>query len=303
MDILRMDVGFGAKNDVTMIENPYGIILEYNSSASTIQDLIDAGADPNKFYVCHNFYPQRYTGLSWTKFLQINSDIKKIGPVRIGAFISSNADHTHGVWGAISGLPTVERLRDLPIDLQARILLASGNVDDLLIGNAYASEEELKALQEVFEEKEVNHSPEIQMMIEWGIISKDNLNVKKVRVHLDENISEEEKKILFDFYPHMSLGDSSEWMWRSRMPRFKYSQPDKSIPPKEFQQEYFDVGDVLIVNDNYKHYCGELQIVLLPMKNDGIRNKIGHIDSGEFKMMELISDNDIVVFLEKESKQ
>ena len=72
--------------------------------------------------------------------------------LRIGAFVSSAAENTHGVWDAVCGLPTVERLRMLPIDLQARMMLATGDVDDILIGNAYASEEEFKKLQEVLEE-------------------------------------------------------------------------------------------------------------------------------------------------------
>ena len=53
------------------------------------------------------------------------------------------------IWNAEDGLPTVERLRDLPIDLQTRIILATGEVDDILIGNAYATEAELKAISEV----------------------------------------------------------------------------------------------------------------------------------------------------------
>lgn len=71
--------------------------------------------------------------------------------VKIGAFVSSNNNPTHGVWDAKYGLPTVERLRDLDIGLQARILLASGMVDDILIGNAYASENELRTLSETIE--------------------------------------------------------------------------------------------------------------------------------------------------------
>lgn len=301
VDILRMDMGFGPSEDIKMINNSYGIILEFNSSASTIRELVDAGADPTKFYACHNFYPQRYTGLRWDKFLELNKEIKKCGPVRIGAFISSNAKNTHGVWDAVSGLPTVERLRDLPIDLQARILLATGHVDDLLIGNAYASEEEFKALQEILEEKELNlNDPTINTLIEYGIISMKNPVHKKVRITLDKEITDEEKKIIFEFYPHMSLRDGSEWMWRSRMPRFVYSQPNKTIPHRSYDKEYFEIGDVVIVNDNYKHYCGELQVVTLPMKNDGTRNKVGYLDKDELMMMELVDTNEIVIFLEKE---
>ena len=86
--------------------------------------------------------------MKWEKFIEKNIELKACAKdLRIGAFISSTAPDTHGVWDAVCGLPTVERLRLLPIDLQARILLATGNVDDILIGNAYASEEEFQKLQ------------------------------------------------------------------------------------------------------------------------------------------------------------
>lgn len=54
-----------------------------------------------------------------------------------------------------------------------------------------------------------------------------------------------------------------------------------------------------MVNDSYKHYAAEVQIVLKPMKNDGMRNLVGHLDEQEIEMLELIHDMDIVVFLEK----
>ncbi len=46
-------------------------------------------------------------------------------------------------------MPTLEQDRDLPIDVQAMHLFAFGLIDDVIIGNAYASEEELKALSQV----------------------------------------------------------------------------------------------------------------------------------------------------------
>ena len=47
------------------------------------------------------------------------------------------------------GLPTLEMDRKLPIDVQAKQLWATGLIDDVIIGNAYASEAELAALAQV----------------------------------------------------------------------------------------------------------------------------------------------------------
>ena len=155
VDILRMDLSYGAAEDAKLVRNPYGITIEFNNSPKIVKGLLEQGVAAKDFYVCHNFYPQRYTAMKWEKFIEKNIELKACAKdLRIGAFISSTAPDTHGVWDAVCGLPTVERLRLLPIDLQARILLATGNVDDILIGNAYASEEEFQKLQEVLADHE-----------------------------------------------------------------------------------------------------------------------------------------------------
>lgn len=302
VDFLRMDLSYGPENDAKLVRNPYGITIEFNNSPQIVKGLIENGIDPKDFLVCHNFYPQRYTAMKWNKFVNKNKELKACSrEVRIGAFISSTAPNTHGVWDAICGLPTVEKLRMLPIDLQARMLLATGDVDDILIGNAFASEDEFKKLQEVLKENEKlskDLDPTLKMLVDHGIISLDK-PVKKLRVTLDEEITEKEKEVLFDFFPHLEMGDSSEWIWRTRISRFKYSQPNEILTPRHYDKEMFEVGDVVVVNDNYKHYAGEIQIVKIPIVNDGTRNRIGYLDSDEYQMMELVYDGDLVEFLEK----
>ena len=63
----------------------------------------------------------------------------------------------------------------------------------------------------------------------------------------------------------------------------------------------FDVGDVVMVNNHYQHYAGEVQIVLQPIVNDGTRNLLGHLIDGEEQILELIRAGDVVVFLEGEN--
>lgn len=302
VDILRMDLSFGAEEDAKLVRNPHGITIEFNNAPKIVKGLLAQGIDAKDFYVCHNFYPQRYTAMKWKKFLEKNIELKACAKdLRIGAFISSTAPDTHGVWDAVCGLPTVERLRMLPIDLQARMLLATGNVDDILIGNAYATEEEFKRLQEVMQESEKLNGeldPTLKMLVDHGLISLDK-QVKRLRVTLDPEVTEKEKEVLFDFFPHLDMGDSSEWIWRTRISRFKYSLPTEVLEPRACKDEMFAVGDVVMVNDNYKHYAREIQIVKQPIVNDGTRNRIGHLDEDEYQMMELVYDGDLVEFLEK----
>ena len=51
-----------------------------------------------------------------------------------------------GPWDINDGLCTLEEHRNLPIEVQAKHLWATGLIDDVIIGNAYASEEELEKL-------------------------------------------------------------------------------------------------------------------------------------------------------------
>lgn len=303
VDMLRMDLSYGPEGDAKLVKNPYGIEIEFNNSPEIVKRLLKSGVDAGEIQVCHNFYPQRYTAMKWDKFVKKNQEIKAIDrKVRISAFISSTAPGTHGVWDAVCGLPTVEKLRMLPLDLQARMMLATGDVDNLLIGNAYASEEEFKGLQEVVQESsrlnKDHMDPTLKMLVDHGIISLEK-PIKRLRVTLDPEVTEKEKEVLFDFVPHLEMGDSSEWIWRTRISRFKYSQPGEVIEPRKVEGETFQAGDVVIVNDNYKHYAGEIQIVKIPIVNDGTRNRIGRLDEEEYQMMDLVYDGDLVEFLEK----
>lgn len=303
VDILRMDLSFGLEKDMALINNPYGIGIELNAAIIDPKPLVDAGVDPKKISLCHNFFPQQYTGMRFDRFIEVNRKLKAVSrDISVGAFISSNAPDTHGVWGAVKGLPTVERMRNLPIDLQARLMLATGDVDDVLIGNAYASEDELKSLSEILTkrdmQKEAENNPFLKMFLSYGIFDEKTTSSVKIRVEEESKISEDERGLLYDFFPHY-MGDGSEWMMHSRMSRGIYSQPDHHILPRKYSADHFSRGDVLVVNDSYKHYCGEVQIALGDMENDGIRNCIGHITGDELQLLDVISTPCIIEFLKK----
>ena len=176
-------------------------------------------------------------------------------------------------------------------------MLATKMVDDILIGNAYASEEEFKAIQEVVNKPlpEIKNDPIMQM------ITKGNPSFGKSQVilkaNIEKDISDIEREILFEYAPHFETGDASEWMIRSRFSRMKYSKI--GVPYRPVKQSHFHRGDILIVNNNYQHYAGEVQICLMDMVNDGERNLVGHLDQDELRMLELIGKGDIFSFIEK----
>ena len=248
-----MDGAYGEEDNVAMLSNPFGMKIEYNASALTpesIGSLLRHGVDKERILACHNFYPQRYTGFAWKKFLLVNERLRT-QDLRVGAFVASQAPGTHGVWNATCGLPTVERLRDYPADLQARILAAAGTTE-VFFGNAYASEEELEAVQEAMTPVAPHYlnAAHEAMVAELGAYMSDGVRLdeqRKVRIEPLFDLTHVERAALFDYFPHLDMGDSSEWIWRSRGPRVAFAE--ESIPPRRYPLAQFQRGDVVMVND------------------------------------------------------
>ena len=260
VDIIRLDGHFDDYLDMAITHNPENIKIEFNgSSDASVDHLLRHGANPHNMTVCHNFYPERYTGLGWEVFMNFNKKWKGLG-LRTAAFVSSNNEGTFGPWPVYAGLPTVEIDRGLPIDVQVRHLLASNMIDDVLIGNAYATEEELKTM------------------------SKVDLSKTTFKIESEADLSEEEKKVLYN-YLHAGRTDASDFIIRSSRPRTDYRKT--LIPARKCTKEKFTRGDIVIVNDNLSHYRGELQIVLKDIENDGERNYVGSIPQNEQMILDL----------------
>ena len=132
VDILRMDFSFNDKRDATLINNKEGIKI---------------GVKPENISTCHNFYPERYTAPSLEAINDINN-YWKAKNILVAIFISSLVKGSHGPWPVSDGLPTIEEHRDMPIEIQLKHCLALDNVDEIIIGNVYASDEEFKAIDQ-----------------------------------------------------------------------------------------------------------------------------------------------------------
>ena len=279
LDIIRMDGNFGTQGDIQLTRNQDNIRIEFNASMdSGVELLIKNGGNREQIIMCHNFFPERYTGLDFDLFQEYNRYWKELN-LHTAAFVSSNNENTIGPWQVFCGLPTVEIMRGLPIDLQARLMLAAGNVDDILIGNYPATDEELEAL------------------------SKINFQAIEMRVDEVPEITENEQMIMYEFGPHWDRYDHSSFMLRSSMPRVKFKEKasvqdfglssnqtvvDKNIPHHDCGKKVFTRGDVLIVNDNLAHYRGELEIVLTEIPNDGERNLVANIKEEELQLLDFI---------------
>lgn len=174
-------------------------------------------------------------GLNYNHFIKCSKQFKDLG-VRTAAFVNSQKAQ-FGPWPVSEGLCTLEQHRNLPIEVQAKHLFAAGAIDDVIIANAFASEEELRALSAI------------------------NKNMLELKVKLSENISDIEKKIVLEEL-HFNRGDVSDYLVRSTQSRVKYK--GQNFEP--FNIVDIKRGDVLIESSLYKRYVGELQIALKDMK-------------------------------------
>lgn len=256
---IRLDMGFSGNEESIMSYNPYGLKIELNISSGTkyLENIMSYMPNKDNIIGCHNFYPHRFTGISRKHFMKTTEEFKKHG-LRTAAFVSSN-EASFGPWELNEGLPTMEEHRNLPIEVQAKDLINTGLIDDIIISNCYASEKEISNL---------------------ALASGEIL---ELNIEMYNDLPEIERSILFDEL-HFSRGDVSEYMIRSTQSRVKYKGYDfRLINPKRLEK-----GDIVIESSLYAHYAGEVYIVLKPMENSQRSSVVGKVIDEEIFLLDYI---------------
>lgn len=250
---VRLDLGFTGQEEARMTHNPYGLKIEVNMSKGThyLDTIMDYSPNRDNLLGSHNFYPQKFTGLGYDYFKACCENYRQYA-INTAAFVTAPSA-TFGPWPVADGLSTLEDHRNLGITTQVQHLRLSGLIDDVLIGDAYASEAELKAASEAF------FAPE-----------------PILHVDVQPNLTENERKVLFD-QNQTYRGDFSDYVIRSTMTRVIYK--DAAFPANNTTPIY--AGDLLIDNDDYGQYKGELQIARRDFANDGRINVVGHISADD----------------------
>ena len=208
---IRLDLGFDGLKEALMTKNEYGLKIEVNMSSGTkhLDNIMSYRPDTDQLIASHNFYPMRYSGLARSHFEKTTAQFNNYH-LNTAAFVTSQVGEI-GPWPVQTGLCTLEEHRDLPIAVQVTHLRELGGIDDIIIGNAYASDEELEAAAKAF------FSPHLQIPV----------TVHKTATDLD-------RKLLFDEI-HVYRGDHSDYMIRSTMTRVKFKAED--FPPANTPEE------------------------------------------------------------------
>ncbi|EHC03677.1 DUF871 domain-containing protein [Streptococcus suis] len=247
---IRLDESLPLEEIVSLTQNPYGLKIELNLSTDKVllTQLLASEANRDNIVACHNFYPHAYTGLSEEHFFEMSSFYYQEG-IQTAAFVTAQSA-TEGPWLLSEGLPTLEEHRNQTLPLQIAWLKATGLIDCILISNQFISEEELQSIQSILKEEDIC-----------------------LPVDLTGQVTAVEREIIeFD---HVYRGDISAYLLRSTMPRVVYK--DATIPAHTDRETLVQRGDVLIDNDLYGRYKGELQIALREFTVSSKVNRVGRI--------------------------
>ena len=142
-------------------------------------------------------------------------------------------------------------------------------IDCVIIGNAYASESELKSL---------------------GALNRYELVFD---VDLVSDINEVEQTVLFK-NQHFRRGDITDLVIRSTEVRKKYQTQDN---PVSVASHDFKRGDIVIGNDDFGKYKNELQIVLQE-HSDIRKNKVAEISKNELFLLDYVGPWEKFMFQE-----
>lgn len=271
-DGIRLDMGFTGQEEAKMTRNQYNLKIEINMSSGTnyVDNIMSYSPRKENLLGSHNFYPMEFSGLALDHFDYCTEKFVHYG-INTTAFVNAPSA-AFGPWPIMDGLCSLELHRNMPLATQVKHLLLMGTIDDIIIGNAYASEAELKVMSETF------FAPELELLV-----------VTETDITLDERIN------LFDF-PHFYRGDRSEYILRSTMTRVVFK--DKQFPAHNTVA--IKRGDILIGNQTFGQYKGETQIALKSMPNEkGRINVVGKIAEEDLFLLDYVEPWSSFKFVEK----
>ncbi|WP_317912857.1 DUF871 domain-containing protein [Carnobacterium maltaromaticum] len=251
---IRLDSTFDGMVESLMTFDKSGLDLEINISNDTyyLENILAYQPNKKKIIGCHNFYPQRFTGLDYDYFMKCSKKYQEMG-IRTAAFINSQTAE-HGPHPHTDGLCTLEMHRDLDSITQAKHLIATGLIDDIIVANSFASKEELVALSQ---------------------LNQDQIQLDVV---FSENVTSQEKEVVLA-HQHFNRGDINSYSVRSTFVKLAYQTTE--IPANNCEK-VVDYGDITVGNSTFGQYKGELNIVKQKMPNlEGYKNVVAKISEKE----------------------
>lgn len=248
---LRLDWGF-SDEDIIELSNKLFCNIEINASTISIEkimELLEKGLNPSKTRMSYNFYPKPYTGLDIYDLVQKNHLFHELGFTTM-AFIPSLINQRPPLY---KGVPSVESHRYKPTYISTQELILTG-IDEIGIGDAYSSEEEI---------------------LEMISCTAECIQIPLI---LTEDVSLEVLKILNG--PHHSRPDQSPYLIRSSTRCNDAIKPHNNGKIKKYQ--------VTIDNELNLRYMGEVGIWLQDIEENIEANVIGYIPEYGYDILDLL---------------
>lgn len=268
---IRLDSGFSIADTVEMTHNPYGLIVELNASINDgfINHLASFQPNFEQLSMCHNFYPMEYSGLPLQFMNDCNENIREF-KLPIAAFVTSQSKEAKGPWAEGDIFCSLEQHRHLPISAQMKHYAQMPLIDEVIVANSPATQEELEAMV-------AYNSPKLFFDIEE-----------------EYELTNHEKEVVYN-HNHFIRADISDYMFRSTMPRIVYK--GKRVEVNNTRD--LKVGDVVILNHKAGRYENEVHIIRQDMPNDASKNVVGHIVSDELFLLDYAKANQQFTFIKK----
>lgn len=255
---IRIDTGFSPERIAAMSRNPYGLRVGVNcamTSPGDLERLLELG-QRDRLTASFNFYPRPETGVS-LRFVAAKARPFAEQGVPVIAFVPSQCARRLPLY---AGLPTVEEHRYLSPERGARHLFATGVVSEVVVGDPFASEEELRRLVSVTQEEGV-----------------------ALAVRFRGDMTEAERQVVS--CRHVVRPDEAAWAIRSDVGRKVVAEGLVVLPrPAEERPRLA----VTVDNVNYGRYMGELQICLRDLPADPRVNVVGCVDSYDEPLLDLL---------------
>ena len=219
---IRLDEDFKGVVESVLSNNKLNMMIELNASASTdtFDKTLELGGNPKQLIACHNFYPMRWTGLDFNRFMKLSSYYQAKN-IRVAAFITlSESQKGVGPWNVNEGMPTIEEHRDLKLLEQLAQMYEFDVIDDIIISQQGVTINQFKKISEFI--KKTN-----------SYKNNDSINIG---IELNNDVTELQKSIIKYTKPimwdkelistHFNRMDITSYFVRSTLPRIIYKDFD-----------------------------------------------------------------------------
>ena len=285
--IIRLDGGFNDEEVATLTNNNFGIIIEENLSNYTILkrriEIVKKDGNPNQYYGCHNFFPHNDTGLAFEEAVSA-AHLFQDEALQTGIFISSLSSKND--LNAVGfGVPSIEKHRYLPSEIQLLELLTAKSFDYIIFGDSDpASDELIKVAQANKIVEDVITKKQVDFYEDYDISEFLKLPCLDIPVYFD-NLTTNQMRDLEEVVM-ISRSDKAEKVIRGTQSRNIFPVvPNLSLA----RQKY----NIFIDNNLANRYSGEIHILLEDLPAVKYANYIGVVKPYATSLLKKIHSGEV----------